>query len=258
MPKLLHFWYFITFVGMKFLYFLCAVFVFQSCQPATTPPAAVPQPSALVLMPNRYNVAFLVMNGTYNTELTAPYDIFQHTQYRDSINAMNVFTVANTRMPIRTFEGLQLLPDFNYLTDSLPQIDILVVPSAEHHLDSDLQDTAMLNFVRRIGKQAQWVTSHCDGAFVLAKAGLLDGRVCTTFPSDIDAMRKMFPHLDIREGYWVVRDGNTITSAGGARSFEAAMYLCHLLYGPTVTARLGQGLVLDWKPAMLPILDTGK
>ena len=48
------------------------------------------------LEPNRYNVAFLIMDGTYNTELTAPYDIFQHTIFRDSIKAMNVFTVANT------------------------------------------------------------------------------------------------------------------------------------------------------------------
>ncbi len=43
---------------------------------------------------------------------------------------MNVFTVANTDKPIVTFEGIRILPDFNYLKDSLPKIDILVVPSA--------------------------------------------------------------------------------------------------------------------------------
>ena len=79
---------------------------------------------------NRYNVAFLIMDGTFNTELTAPFDIFQHTIFRDSIKAMNVFTVANTDDPITTFEGMRLIPDYNYVTDSLPKIDILVVPSA--------------------------------------------------------------------------------------------------------------------------------
>ena len=44
------------------------------------------------LEPNRYNVAFLIMDGTYNTELTAPFDIFQHTIFREGIKAMNVFT----------------------------------------------------------------------------------------------------------------------------------------------------------------------
>ena len=48
----------------------------------------------LELDSKRYNVAFLIMDGTYNTELTAPFDIFQHTIFRDSIKAMNVFTVA--------------------------------------------------------------------------------------------------------------------------------------------------------------------
>ena len=53
----------------------------------------------------RYNVGFLIMDGTFNTELTAPYDIFQHTIFRKNIKAMNVFTIADTDKPITTFEG---------------------------------------------------------------------------------------------------------------------------------------------------------
>lgn len=206
------------------------------------------------LNPNYYNVAFLIMDGTYNTELTAPYDIFQHTIFRDSIKAMNVFLVANTHEPVTTFEGIRLLPDFNYLTDSLPKIDILVVPSAEHHLDTDLQDTAIINFVKRVDEEALFMTSHCDGAFVLAKAGVLNGVECTTFPSDIAAMRKMFPELTIHEDVLFVHDGKYITSAGGAKSFEAALYLCELLYGKEVAKRLAQGLVIDWDVEAVPRL----
>lgn len=204
------------------------------------------------LEPNRYNVAFLIMDGTYNTELTAPFDIFQHTIFRDSIKAMNVFTVANTDDAITTFEGMRLLPDFNYVTDALPKIDILVVPSAEHHLDTDLEDEVMLDFVRRTEKEAKFMTSHCDGAFVLAKAGLLDKVVSTTFPSDIDVMRDMFPFLDIRKDVLFVHDGKYITSAGGAKSFEAALYLCEFLYGKAVAESLAKGLVIDWKLEKVP------
>jgi len=206
------------------------------------------------LEPNRYNVAFLIMDGVYNTELTAPYDIFQHTIFRDSIKAMNVFTVANTDHLITTFEGMRLLPDFNYTKDALPQIDILVVPSAEHHLDTDLEDEVMLNFVRKVDEKAQFVTSHCDGAFVLAKAGLLDDVVSTTFPSDINTMKNMFPELDIREDVLFVHDGKYITSAGGAKSFEAALYLSEHLYGKTVAESLAGGLVIDWKLENVPHL----
>jgi transcriptional regulator GlxA family with amidase domain len=186
------------------------------------------------------------MDGTYNTEFTAPYDIFQHTKYREGIKAMNTFTVANTLDPITTFEGLRILPDFDYLRDSLPPIDILVIPSAEHHLDSDLKDTAMLNFVKRVDRNALFMTSHCDGAFILAKAGLLDKVTSTTFPSDIPKYKQMFPLLKVKDSVLFVHDGKYITSAGGAKSFEASLYLCEHLYGKEVTKSLAKGLVIDW------------
>ena len=206
------------------------------------------------LAPNRYNVAFLIMDGTYNTELTAPYDIFQHTQYRENIKQMNVFTVANTDDPITTFEGMKIIPDYNYIKDSLPTIDILVVPSAKHHLDTDLEDEVMIDFVKQVDQKATFITSHCDGAFVLAKAGLLDKSVSTTFPSDIDKMRLIFPDLDIRKDVLFVHDGKYITSAGGAKSFEAALYLCEYLYGAEIAKSLAGGLVIDWNLKHIPHL----
>jgi len=188
--------------------------------------------------PDAYNVAFLIMDGVYNTELTAPYDIFQHTIFREGIKPMRVFTVANTTEPITTFEGMRILPNYNYLQDDIPAIDILVVPSAEHHLDTDLEDVAMLKFVRHAAEDAMFVTSHCDGAFVLAKTGVLDGHASTTFPSDVDAYRKMFPQLTVHQDVLFVHDGKFITSAGGAKSFEAALYLCEHLYGKAIAEDL--------------------
>ena len=198
------------------------------------------------LDPDRYNVGFLIMDGVYNTELTAPYDIFQHTIFRKGIKSMNTFLIANTLNPITSFEGIRMLPDFNYLKGELPKIDILVVPSAEHHLDTDLEDEAMINFVRKVSKDAMYITSHCDGAFVLAKAGLLDEVASTTFPSDIDKYKKMFPELDVRKDVLFVHDGKYITSAGGAKSFEAALYLAEELYGKEIAKSLSGGLVIDW------------
>ena len=203
---------------------------------------------------NRYNVAFLIMDGTYNTEFTAPYDIFQHTVFREGIKPMHTFTVANTLEPVTTFEGVRILPDYDYTSQEIPPIDILVVPSAEHHLDTDLQDSVMINFVRSADKQAQFVTSHCDGAFVLAKAGLLDDVLSTTFPSDIEKYRQMFPQLKVADSVLFVHDGKYITSAGGAKSFEAALYLCEYLYGEEIARSLAGGLVIDWDLDQVPCI----
>ncbi|MEX0314593.1 MAG: DJ-1/PfpI family protein, partial [Allomuricauda sp.] len=130
--------------------------------------------------------------------------------------------------------------------------DILVVPSAEHHLDTDLEDTAMLNFVKETSNDAQFVTSHCDGAFVLAKTGILDEVASTTFPSDIPQYKTMFPHLNVKDSVLFVHDGKFITSAGGAKSFEAALYLCEYLYGKEIAESLAGGLVIDWKLDEVP------
>ncbi|WP_158838187.1 DJ-1/PfpI family protein [Polaribacter sp. L3A8] len=244
----------------KYLYIICLL-VLVSCVPENKDKKRDEQlkqnkqeKTFPKLEKDRYNVAFLIMEGTFNTELTAPFDIFQHTIFRENIKAMNVFTVANTDKPITTFEGMRILPDFNYLKDSLPKIDILVVPSAEHHLDTDLEDVEMISFVKRVDKEATYITSHCDGAFVLAKAGLLNDRVSTTFPSDIDKMRATFPGLDIRKEVLFVHDGKYITSAGGAKSFEAALYLCEFLYGKEVAKSLAGGLVIDWNVDEVPHL----
>lgn len=239
---------------LKTVNMLLLIVMIFSCQTTTTPQKEVVKKQFPELKPDRYNVAFLIMDGTYNTELTAPYDIFQHTIFRKGVKPMNVFTVADTDAPVTTFEGLRILPDFNYVKDSLPRIDILVVPSAEHHLDTDLENEQLITFVKETAQKAQFVTSHCDGAFVLAKAGVLDGKVSTTFPSDIDKMRKMFPHLDIRKDVLFVHDGKYITSAGGAKSFEAALYLCEYLYGKEITQSLAGGLVIDWDVEQVPHL----
>lgn len=226
--------------------YLIFTIVFYACQNKSVQSPNTNERVLPEIIETRYNVAFLLMHGTYNTEFTAPYDIFQHTQYRTGIKAMNTFTVANTLEPITTFEGVRILPDFDYTRDSLPRIDILVVPSAEHHLDTDLQDTAMLDFVKRVDKDAQFMTSHCDGAFVLAKAGLLDNVASTTFPSDIEQYKKMFPQLNVIDSVLFVHDEKYITSAGGAKSFEAALYLCEYLYGKEIAESLSRGLVIDW------------
>ncbi len=237
---------------MKNFFFVLAFLLLLACgeQKKTTPVKTTrifPE-----LSKDRYNVAFLIMDGVYNTEFTAPYDIFQHTQYRQGIKAMNTFTVANTLDPITSFEGVRILPDFDYTKDSIPAIDILVVPSAEHHLDTDLQDTQMLDFIKRVDADAQFITSHCDGAFVLAKAGLLDNVASTTFPSDIGKYKKMFPNLNVKDSVLFVHDGKYITSAGGAKSFEAALYLCEYLYGAEIARSLAGGLVIDWDSQKVP------
>lgn len=194
-------------------------------------------------------VAFLVVDGVYNSELFAPLDVFHHTVFHTE-PGMEVWLVGRTMRPVTSFEGQRI--EVDHTLASAPEIDVLVVPSAEHSMDSDLEDAALIDWVRERGGSADYVVSLCDGAFVLAAAGLLEGRVCTTFPGDIEAFRERFPALDVREDVLFVRDGPAITSAGGAQSYAPAMHLVEVLYGLEAARGVGRGLVIDWDVAAVP------
>lgn len=192
-----------------------------------------------------FNAAFLMIEGVYNSELMAPFDIFQHTIFHTQ-GGIKVFTVGETLDPVTTFEGLEILPDYSFESQDLPEIDILVVASAEHNMTTDLENDELINWVSKIGSDANYVMSLCDGAFVLAKAGLVDGRESTTFPSDIAKYKETFPALTVHENVSFVHDHRLLTSAGGAKSYDVALYLVHYLYGEKVAKGVGKGLVIDW------------
>lgn len=187
--------------------------------------------------------AFVLVDGVYNTELVAPFDVLDHVQYQQK-PGIEVFTVSADGRPVTTAEGLQVGADHSF--ETAPVADILVVASAEHSRDSDLEDEALIAYVRAAGERAPIVLSLCWGAFVLGEAGLLDGGAATTFPRDFDAFANRFPKVDVRRGPTFVHDGKAITSQGGVRSFDAAMYLIDHLYGADVARGVGGGLLIDW------------
>lgn len=189
------------------------------------------------------SIGFLVLDGVYNTELMAPFDVFQHVAARHP-KPPRLFTVALHRNPVTTYEGLRLLPD--YTLEEAPPMDILVVPSARNNMDSDLENQRLIRWVAERGQKAQQVISLCDGAFVLAKAGLLDGLPATTFPADQDRFEKMFPAVRLIRGVSFVDAGRALTSVGGAKSYEVALYLVETFYGEKAVGGIARGLVIDW------------
>jgi len=232
---------------------LVAVLGVAACARPEVEPAAwrTAAPPAGLDLERPWQVGFLVVDGVYDTELTAPLDLFHHTVFHTApLPGMRVFTVAPEHATVTTFEGLRLEPDYGF--DDAPPIDVLVVPSAEGSMDADLRDARLIEWVARVGGEASFVVSLCDGAFVLAAAGLLEGRACTTFPGDQDRFAETFPGLDLRRGVSFVHDGKVLTSQGGARSFDVALYLIHRLYGAAAAQGVARGLVLPWPP---PDLD---
>lgn len=217
-------------------YLLLFTALLLSCNQQVEPDRIFPEGSL--------KVGFVIVNGVYNSELVAPMDIFHHTVFHTD-PGMQVFTISEDAGTITTFEGLRIIPDYAF--QNAPDIDILVIPSAEGSMSADLENERLLNFVSDRSERARFTMSLCDGAFVLAKAGIVDGLESTTFPGDIEGYRQMFPELTVHDDVSFVHHDNLITSAGGAKSYDPALYLVELLYGKVVADRIAKGLVIEWQ-----------
>ena len=198
------------------------------------------------------NAGFLCVSGVYNSELMAPYDILQHTIYRDSTDYVRCFIVTPDGKPITTFEGIQITPDYSFA--NVPEIDILIVPSTETSMTQDLENVIFMKWLKEAVQSAAHVITVCDGAFPLAAVGALDRRKATTFPSDRGRLAEMFPKVEVLNNVNFVADGKFITSVGGALSYEPALYLVEKIYSVKNAKRIGKGLVLDWDLSKVPHL----
>ncbi len=198
------------------------------------------------------NVGFVILDAVYNSELMAPYDVIQHTIFRDDQNYMQPFIVGPSLEPIVTFEGIEVSPHYTF--DDAPDIDILIIPSTGNSMTKDLEDERFMSWLNEVVPEASYVITVCDGAFPLAATGVLDGKVATTFPGDRDRFAEMFPEIDVKYDQNFVVDGKYITSVGGALSYEPAFYLVEQLYSKENVDRIAQGLVWPWDLEQVPHL----
>jgi len=198
------------------------------------------------------NAGFVVTDRVYNSELTAPYDVFQHTIYRDSLNYIRCFTVNQDGNTFITSEGLRITPEYSF--DNAPPIDIIIIPSSENSMTTDLKDSTFIKWLKIAIDRASFVIAVCDGAFPLAATDMLNGRSATTFPADRKNLAEMFPEINVNDEVNFVVDGKFITSVGGILSFEPALYLVEKLYSKKNAQRIGEGLVIDWDLSKIPHL----
>ncbi|TDB81685.1 GlxA family transcriptional regulator [Micromonospora sp. KC721] len=113
-------------------------------------------------------------------------------------------------------------------------------PTPEH----PLVPAAVLPWLRSAVRDGARVASVCTGAAVLAEAGLLAGRRCTTHWSLIDAMRRRYPDAKVKEAVLYVHDGPVSTSAGIAAGIDLALSLVERDHGPALAAAVARQLVV--------------
>lgn len=105
-------------------------------------------------------------------------------------------------------------------------------------------DPRILDVVRDAAARGAWLLSVCSGSFVIAEAGVLDGRRATTHWKYADEMSAMFPQIDVDPDVLFVQDGRIITSAGTAAGLDACLHLLRQEIGAELTNRVARRMVV--------------
>ncbi len=120
--------------------------------------------------------------------------------------------------------------------------DTVVVPSSDD-VDGD-PDPALLDALRAAHRSGARIASLCTGAFVLAAAGVLDGRVATTHWMHADELARRHPLVDVRPDVLYVDDGDVLTSAGKTAALDLCLHLVSLDLGAAAANGLARRLVV--------------
>lgn len=181
------------------------------------------------------NIVFVLFDNVTQLDFTGP------VQFLSRLPGAKVHVVSKNGTAVTTDSGFSILPGSAFA--DCPPADILCVPGG-HGVREAIADPAVVDFVRRQGDSAQWVTSVCTGAFILGAAGILRGKRATCHWG--------YTHLlplfgATHEAARVVRDGNLVTAGGVTSGIDFALELIAIIAGDPVAQTIQ--LALEYDPA---------
>ena len=181
-----------------------------------------------------HRVAILALPGVVAFDLSVPAQVFGHRAERRQY-ATTVCSAAAA--PVPTSTGFSLVAEAGL--DALADAETIVVPGitpTEGPFDGRVLDA--------IARSDARLVSICTGAFVLAAAGVLDGRRATTHCNDAADLAARFPAIDVDASVLYVDEGRVLTSAGVAAGIDLCLHIVRLDHGAEVANAVARRMVV--------------
>ena len=190
-------------------------------------------------------VAFLISDGAVVIDFSGPWEVFQDVMIPGSREMpFRLYTVAETKKPIRTSGGMQIVPD--YTIQDAPPPKVIVIPAQSE------PSPAVLEWIRNASKTTDVTMSVCTGAFVLAKTGLLNGKSATTYHGAFERFAMKFPDVQLKRGARFVENGNLATAGGLSSGIDLALRVVERYYGRHVAQKTAYDLEYQGQGWMNP------
>lgn len=189
----------------------------------------------------RRNVAIFIHEGVELLDFAGPAEVFAAAKQGQ---AFNVYTVASSEAEITSQRFLKVRPQ--YTLDNCPKPDIIVLPGGNTSIP--LADARVMQWIKKTAPDTEVVMSVCTGAFLLSRAGLLDGKEATTHWGAIDRLKAAAPKTKVHADRRVVDNGQIITCAGVSAGIDGALHLVERLHGKEVAEKTARYMEYRWEP----------
>jgi len=191
-------------------------------------------------------VGIIAMPGAQLLDVAGPLDVFAEANVQAGAARYRPLIVGTVPGPITCSSGARLLPDVIVGTDDAGGFDTLLVAGAPNLADTP-RDDELVDWLRRQAGDARRYGSVCTGAFLLAEAGLLDGRRATTHWAVAETFAGRFPAVALDIDAIHVRDGPLRTAAGVTAGLDLALALVEEDLGPDIARRVASQLVMYFR-----------
>ncbi len=219
-------------------------------------------------MPSLDAVAVVVDEGVSPFELAVACEVFGYDRSGDGLPCFTFSVCSPAHGPMSAQTGFTITAPHRLAP--LSTADLIVVPAFEAGY---CPAPALVHALRSAVERGAQVASLCSGAFVLAQAGLLDGRRATTHWRYAERLAREYPAVDVVPDVLFVQDGPVLTSAGTAAGIDLCLHLVRESHGPAAANGIARRMVVppqreggqaqfveapvvtEWGSSLGPILD---
>jgi transcriptional regulator GlxA family with amidase domain len=183
-------------------------------------------------------IAIFLFDNYTALDVIGPYEVLS------KLPGAQIFIVGTEKKPYTDSHGLKIFAE--YTLNEVEHADILLIPGG-FGIDYILKNQEVIAWIQKVDLTSAWTVSVCAGSLLLAEAGLLKGKMCTSHWGRKKQLRSY--DVMVAEGYErYVKDGKIITSAGVSAGIDMALYLVSLIAGDKTAKIIQLAMEYDPKP----------
>ena len=189
-------------------------------------------------------IGVVVFDDAEELDFVGPWEVFTMASNLQP-EGHEVMLVAESDKPVRCAKGMRVLPDVTF--ENCLKLDVVLIPGGQG-TRREVENKPMLDWIARVAKDCQWVTSVCTGAMLLTAAGPAKGKRVTTHWAFVETLRGRKEASEVLDNMRYVRDGNVVTAAGVSAGIDMALWLTGQLHSPEFARAVQRAMEYDPAP----------